>query len=43
VDGQREADEDSSGVSTVDGQMIDPPLVERARKILDRAAAAGLR
>jgi citrate lyase subunit beta/citryl-CoA lyase len=41
--GERQATEDGSGVFTVDGQMIDPPLVERARAILRRAEAAGLR
>lgn len=43
IDGKRAADEESSGVFTVNGQMIDPPLVERARKILNRAEAAELR
>ena len=32
--------ETGDGVFTVDGRMIDPPLIERARTILDRAAAA---
>jgi len=41
--GQERASEEGSGVFTVDGQMIDPPLVERARKIADRAEAAGIR
>jgi citrate lyase subunit beta/citryl-CoA lyase len=41
--GERQATEDGLGVFTVDGQMIDPPLVERARAILRRAEAAGLR
>ena len=43
LEGKRVADEEGSGVFTVDGQMIDPPLVERANTILDRAAAAGIR
>lgn len=43
IAGKRTADETGDGVFTVDGQMIDPPLVERARTILDRAAAAGTR
>ncbi|MFC6784510.1 HpcH/HpaI aldolase/citrate lyase family protein [Halobaculum halobium] len=40
---QDEASEGGSGVFTVDGQMIDPPLVERARTIVRRAEAAGIR
>jgi len=43
VAGHREAEAAGSGAFTVDGQMIDAPLVERARRLLDRAAAAGLR
>lgn len=31
------------GVFTVDGQMVDSPLVERARTIVSRAEAAGIR
>ncbi|AUV80861.1 CoA ester lyase [Salinigranum rubrum] len=41
--GQERASEDGDGVFTVDGQMIDPPLVERARRIVERAEAAGVR
>lgn len=41
--GQEQATEEGEGVFTVDGQMIDPPLVERARKIVHRAEAAGTR
>ncbi|WP_424004674.1 HpcH/HpaI aldolase/citrate lyase family protein [Haloarcula salina] len=43
IEGERAAAATGDGVFTVDGQMIDPPLVERARTILDRAAAAGKR
>ncbi|WP_135366583.1 HpcH/HpaI aldolase/citrate lyase family protein [Halosimplex halophilum] len=43
VEGQRAAETDGTGVFTVDGQMIDPPLVERAERILDRADAADAR
>ncbi|ERG94404.1 CoA ester lyase [Haloquadratum walsbyi] len=43
IEGQRQAIEAETGVFTVDGQMIDPPLIERARTILDRATAAGIR
>lgn len=43
VQGQKRASEAETGVFTVDGQMIDPPLVDRARTILDRADAAGAR
>jgi len=35
--------EEDRGAFTVDGQMIDPPLVERARTILERAEVAGIR
>lgn len=43
ITGKERADEADSGVFTVEGQMIDPPLVDRARTILDRADAAGVR
>ena len=43
IDGQERATESEKGVFTVDGQMIDPPLVERARTFVARAEAAGLR
>lgn len=43
VAGQRQASEAETGVFTVDGQMIDPPLVDRAETILNRADAAGAR
>ncbi|QZP38289.1 HpcH/HpaI aldolase/citrate lyase family protein [Halobaculum magnesiiphilum] len=41
--GQERASDEGDGVFTVDGQMIDPPLVERARTIVRRAEAAGIR
>jgi citrate lyase subunit beta/citryl-CoA lyase len=41
--GQERASEADAGVFTVDDQMIDPPLVERARTIVRRAEAAGIR
>jgi citrate lyase subunit beta/citryl-CoA lyase len=41
--GQKQASTEDVGVFTVDGQMIDPPLVERARTIVRRAEAAGIR
>jgi len=43
LDGQERAEESGEGVFTVDGQMIDPPLVERARTVIERAEAAGIR
>ncbi|GGJ05874.1 CoA ester lyase [Halobellus salinus] len=43
LDGQDRAADADEGVFTVDGQMIDPPLVERARTVVERAEAAGLR
>ncbi len=41
--GQERASEEGAGAFTVDGQMIDPPLVERARTLVERAEAAGIR
>lgn len=41
--GQERATASDKGVFTVDGQMIDPPLVERARTFVERAEAAGIR
>lgn len=35
--------ETDAGVFTVDGQMIDSPLIEKARTIIGRAEAAGIR
>lgn len=43
IEEQKQASEVDRGVFTIDGQMIDPPLVDRARTILDRAGAAGVR
>ena len=43
LDGHERAADADEGVFTVDGQMIDPPLVERARTVVERAEAAGLR
>jgi citrate lyase subunit beta/citryl-CoA lyase len=40
---KREADERGKGVFEVDGEMVDEPLVEQARTVLERARAAGLR
>ncbi len=39
---KREADERGKGVFEVDGEMVDEPLVEQARTVLERAEAAGL-
>ena len=41
--GQERASAAGKGVFTVDGRMIDPPLVERARTFVERAEAAGIR
>jgi citrate lyase subunit beta/citryl-CoA lyase len=38
----QEAERKHSGVITLDGKMIDKPLVEQARRIIRMAAAAGL-
>lgn len=43
IEGQENASKNEKGVFTVDNQMIDPPLIERARKILARAEAANVR
>ncbi|GAA5433840.1 HpcH/HpaI aldolase/citrate lyase family protein [Haloarcula japonica] len=40
IEGQEQASETETAVFTVGGQMIDPPLVDRARTILDRVDAA---
>jgi citrate lyase subunit beta/citryl-CoA lyase len=37
-----EADRAGRGVFSVDGEMIDAPLVAQAERIVDRAEAAGL-
>lgn len=37
------AEAEGVGAFTVDGQMIDPPLVERAESVIERAEAAGIR
>jgi len=37
------AEEAGAGAFTVDGQMIDPPLIERAEEVIERAEAAGIR
>jgi citrate lyase subunit beta/citryl-CoA lyase len=38
-----EAESDNKGVFTVDGEMIDAPLITQAETILERARAAGMR
>ena len=43
LDAHERASAADEGVFTVDGQMIDPPLVERARTFVERAEAAGIR
>ncbi|OYR39041.1 CoA ester lyase [Halorubrum sp. Ib24] len=42
LDACDEADRDDRGVFSVDGEMIDAPLIARAERIVERAAAAGL-
>ena len=39
LEAKREADAEGKGVFRLDGEMIDAPLVARAERILDRAAA----
>ena len=38
-----EADAEGNGVFTVDGEMIDAPLIAQAQRVIDRAEAAGIR
>ncbi|MFC7324330.1 HpcH/HpaI aldolase/citrate lyase family protein [Halorubrum rutilum] len=42
LDARDEADREDRGVFSVDGEMIDAPLVARAERIVERAAAAGI-
>lgn len=42
VEGAREAQEKGSGVFTLDGKLVDLPVVKRAENILARARAAGV-
>ena len=43
MEAKREADERGKGVFEVEGEMVDEPLVEQARTVLERAKAAGMR
>ncbi|OYR59463.1 HpcH/HpaI aldolase/citrate lyase family protein [Halorubrum halodurans] len=43
LDARDAADRADRGVFEVDGEMIDAPLVARAERVLERAAAAGIR
>jgi len=40
LEAKETADAEGRGVFTVDGEMIDPPLIERAKRVLERADAA---
>lgn len=40
LEAKERADAEGRGVFTVDGEMIDRPLVERAKRVLERAGAA---
>ncbi|RQG97314.1 HpcH/HpaI aldolase/citrate lyase family protein [Natrarchaeobius chitinivorans] len=40
LEGKRKADAEGRGVFEVDGEMIDPPLIERARRIRERSRVA---
>ncbi len=42
IQAAREAEEKGSGVVSLDGRMIDKPIVERAQRVLALAAAAGV-
>ncbi len=41
LEAREAADAEDRGVFVVDGQMIDPPLVRRAERLVDRAGGAG--
>ncbi|MEG1583294.1 MAG: aldolase/citrate lyase family protein, partial [Cetobacterium sp.] len=43
VDATREALEQNKGVFTVDGKMVDKPIIERAEHVLRLAKAAGVK
>ena len=38
----KEANEKKSGVISLDGKMIDKPIVDRAKRILDLAEESGI-
>jgi citrate lyase subunit beta/citryl-CoA lyase len=42
VEGAREAQDKGSGVFTLEGKLVDLPVVKRAENILARARAAGV-
>jgi citrate lyase subunit beta/citryl-CoA lyase len=42
MEAKEEADERGKGVFEVEGEMVDEPLVEQARTVLERAKAAGM-
>ncbi|WP_280586275.1 CoA ester lyase [Halorubrum sp. Boch-26] len=42
LDARDEADREGRGVFSVDGEMVDAPLIAQAERIAERAAAAGL-
>lgn len=42
VDATKEALEQNLGVFTVDGKMVDKPIIERAQRVLELAKAAGV-
>ncbi|MFC7073209.1 HpcH/HpaI aldolase/citrate lyase family protein [Halovenus rubra] len=42
LNAKQQADKDGRGVFSVDGEMIDAPLIAQARDVLDRASAAGV-
>jgi citrate lyase subunit beta/citryl-CoA lyase len=43
LEAKEKADKQGKGVFEVDGEMVDAPLVEQARTVIERARAAGLR
>ena len=43
VDATAEALKNNLGVFTVDGKMVDKPIIERAQRVLELAKAAGVK
>lgn len=42
IAGAKEAERKGSGVISVDGKMVDKPIIERAQRVLDLAVASGV-
>ena len=42
INGAKEAEAKGSGVISVDGKMVDSPIIMRAQRVLDLAKASGI-